>query len=51
MDIDVDYQQENKRKQYFNGKTIHENVYSNITKKKDNNYMDYMKARYSMFDN
>ncbi|ORX54300.1 hypothetical protein BCR36DRAFT_283214, partial [Piromyces finnis] len=45
IDIDVNYQ-DNKRKQNYNGKTFHENVYSNITRKKDNSYM---KTRYSKY--
>ncbi|OUM64132.1 hypothetical protein PIROE2DRAFT_9168, partial [Piromyces sp. E2] len=50
MDIDVNYQ-ENRRLPNSTGKTFHENVYSNITKKKDNNYMDYMKTKYGKKNN
>lgn len=45
MDIDVNYQQENKRRPNFQGKSLHENVYSSLTKKKDSSYSDYIKTQ------
>jgi len=45
MDIDDNYQgTENRIKANYSNKTLHENVYSNLIRKKDGAYMDYIKT-------
>ena len=50
MDIDINYQDTMNKFNYSN-KSLHENVYAGIMRKKDNVYADYIKTqkKYSKF--